>query len=134
MSGFLEFDEGKDYTNQQGWPPVVVFLLSERGVQAGDWDPSDSLRGDLGEITGTGYERKLQPLPDSDQGLLAFAPMRWETGDANDWPAQVRSLVAASIGDPGVLLCAWDLDQQHGEPRDLSIQNHVEQLTPSYQK
>lgn len=133
----IEFAEGKDYLNENGWPPIVHFLLSSRGVSAGQRKHAagDTLVQGVGEIDGSGYERKSQMRPVSVAGVMEFTEMRWETVDVADWPSEVRSIVAVTArqGTPGVALCAWDL-QKTGAARDLSQPNTTELAEPSYQK
>ena len=136
MANFIEFNEGKDYENQNGWPATVYFLLSTRGVAAGTQHAaSDTLAGGVGEITGTGYSRKNQSRPSTSSGLMTFTQMSWATGSATDWPAGVRSIVACTTSDnTGKALAAWDLIAPSGAARDLSQANTTENVTPSYQK
>lgn len=135
MANFLLFNEGKDYINANGWPATVYFLLSTRGVAAGTQHAAgDTLAGGVGEITGTGYTRKNQARPSSSAGQLAFSQMSWATASATDWPASVRSIVAATtVDNSGKALAAWDLIAPSGAARDLSQANTTEQVTPTYQ-
>ena len=136
MANFIEFNEGKDYENQNGWPATVYFLLSTRGVAAGTQHAAaDTLAGGVGEITGTGYSRKNQSRPTTSAGLMTFTQMQWTTGSATDWPNSVRSIVAVTSSDnSGKALAAWDLIAPSGAGRDLSQANTTENVTPSYQK
>ena len=134
MADFIVFDEGADELNDNGWPATTYFLLSTKGVDAGTAHTAGESLGaaDLGEITGTGYTRKSQATPASSSRDINFASMSWVTGSATDWPASVRSIVAATAADgSGVALCAWNL-QTGGTPRDLSGADTTENVDPTY--
>lgn len=105
----VEFLEGKDYVNENGWPEVVYFLLSELSVEDGTLTKRSTLSEGLGEITGTGYARISQPRPRSVNQTFSFAKLTWRTRGATDWSSEVRSIIAVSSpGNDGIALYAWD--------------------------
>lgn len=129
MSDFIQFNEGTDYIAASGWPQVVWFPLSIDPV--GVLNAQTSLPN-VSEITGTGYSRISQNCPYGASGVLAFSTMIWTTGSAVDWPHNVCSIIAATKNNnTGVALCAWNL-QPGGAPRDMSLPNTTEEVTPTY--
>lgn len=124
MAAFTTFDEGADYLNLNGWPPVVYFLLSNRAL----FEASDNLRNGLGEIQGNGYRRVPQSRPVSLNGKVSFAPVAWQTS-GSDWPRDVRSLLSVTTPDnAGSAICAWQLSQT----RDLSVIGRSLTVTPVF--
>lgn len=123
---FIVFDEGAAHLNLSGWPPVVYFLLSNRGVLS--FEAGDTLRNGVGEIQGKGYKRVAQGRPPILTGKIMFAPVQWDTAGP-DWPTDVRSLVAATTPDNGgAAICAWQLSQA----RDMSAYGRTLSVTPSF--
>lgn len=135
---FIRFDEGANYllTTGQGQPATVYFFLSTGSTNGAGGSRqhvhADTLgAGLLGEITGTGYARQSQAAPTPATGGIVFALMQWLTGAATDWPANVRSVVAATtVNNAGKALFAWNLIAG-GAARDLSQANTTEQFTPT---
>lgn len=135
MADFLIFDQGANELLDNGYPSTIYLLLSTKkvGTQAGgEHLVTDTLAGGVGEITGTGYSRKSQAEPAASARAKALALAQWLTGAAADWPAAVRSIVAATTADnTGKALWAMNLIAG-GAARDLSQPNTTEQVTPTH--
>ena len=126
MAGFVVFDEGVDYLNANGWPPIVYFLLSSRGTA--NMSAGDRLREGVGETGGDGYRRVPQARPPSLNGKIRFSPVGWQTS-GRGWPTDARSLVAATSPDnAGNALCAWGFS----ETRDMSAMGRTLTVTPVF--
>jgi hypothetical protein len=119
---FVMFIPGAGYIYDHGIPTTCTFGLSTKSV-----DDHDRSGDDLAEITGTGYERQGQPAPESRGGVVMFDAAVFETGEAVDWPRDVRSVILFAGDTP---VCAWNLVPR-GEARDLSQAYTLERVSPS---
>jgi hypothetical protein len=129
MADTLKFSEGLTEIGTNGLPATVYFLLSTKDCAT--LLASDTLSGGVGEITGTGYARQSEARPTGAAGVFAFAAKVWATLTHTDWPASVKSSVAATTANnTGKALCAWNL-QAGGTARDLSGAQTTETFTPT---
>jgi hypothetical protein len=130
VADFIVFDEGANELLDSGTPATVHFLLSTKGVDAGTaFTEADELGTGDGEITGTGYARQPETTPAAAAREIEWPQAVWETLTDTDWPAAVRSVVAATTADDtGVMLCAWNL-QVGGAARDLSAASTTQRFT-----
>lgn len=132
MADFVQFNEGASAILQGAFKSAttVFFLLSTSTVDT--LTASATLAGGVAEITGTGYTRKSQAAPADTAGAVAFALMTWNTSAATNWPAGVKSVIAATTSDnTGKACCAWNL-VTGGASRDMSAANTTENVTPTY--
>jgi hypothetical protein len=83
--------------------------------------------GGYGVAAGTGYEAQTEEVPSAEDGAISLAKQTWETGDATDWPAGVKSCVM-SVG--AKLIAAWNL-QAGGAARVMNAANTTESFTPT---
>jgi hypothetical protein len=112
-----------------------VVAVNAQITQAGGLTAS-SLLANVGEITGwtgtTLYARKTEVAPAIESGSVGFAVKTWTTVEAVDGPTDVRTVVAATTSDnSGKALCAWHVDNDDGEPNDMSLANATLEFTPT---
>src|SRR5262249_37443076 len=123
---FVAFDEGRFWIVRYGLPAACWFVLSMRSC--GQLLRTDTLAGGVGEIRGSGYRRRVEDASVGTPEVIQFGPLTWSTGDATDWPEEVRSVVLCRSEDKsGVAVCAWNL--AGGRARDMSFAHTTETFT-----
>lgn len=120
------FNEGKAELENNGLPAICTFDLSTKNCE--ELGATTTFAGGFAKATGTGYAAKTQAEPTSSSGVAAFAKMTWETGEATNWPAAVKSVVLRN-GESKVI-CAWNL-VAGGTGRDMSKAHTTESFTPT---
>lgn len=126
MADFLAFDEGKTELANNGLPSTCTFDLSTKTVE--EIGKEATYAGGYGVATGTGYSAKTEAEPTASKGKVEFAKKTWETGEATDWPASVKSVVLRN--GTSKLICAWNL-QAGGTGRAMNAKNTTENFTPT---
>ncbi len=125
MADFIRFDEGATDLMNNGLPATCTFDLSTKNCE--ELTKEATYAGGFGKATGTGYVAKTQSEPTASKGKVEFTKMKWETGEATDWPAAVKSVV---LRDGEKLVCAWNL-LEGGVGRAMNAKNTTEEFTPT---
>jgi hypothetical protein len=129
VADILKFNEGLNYVWDVGIPDECYFLLSSEPCAS--LSAASTLAGGVGEITGTGYARQSQAVPNPTNGAGTFNQMSWSTGAATNWPSSVCSVILVTSADnSGHAICAWNL-VAGGGARNLAAANTIEQVQPS---
>jgi len=128
MADFISFDEGKTDLVNNGLPATCTFDLSTKTVD--ELGKEATYAGGYGVATGTGYEAKTEAEPTASKGKVSFAKKTWETKEATDWPASVKSVVMRNAKTN--LICAWNIIPG-GTGRAMNAANTTENLTLTLQ-
>jgi hypothetical protein len=126
MPDAILFNEGATDLINNGLPSTITWDLSTKSVA--ELSKTDTYAGGFGKITGTGYAAKTESEPTAVNGVVSFAAKKWETGEATDWPAGVKSIVARN--GTSHILYAENL-RAGGGARDMSAPNTTEEFTPT---
>jgi hypothetical protein len=129
MADFILFDEGANSILNNGVPATCTFDLSTKTCE--ELGASATNAGGFAKATGTGYESKTEAKPTGAERKLKFAKKTWETGEATDWPAGVKSCVLRDATN-SKLIAAWNL-QAGGTARVMNAKNTTENYTPTLQ-
>lgn len=126
MADFVAIKEGLTDLINNGLPATCTFDLSTKTAE--EIGASATFGGGFGKITGTGYAAKTQSEPTASSGKVEFAKIVWETAEATDWPAAVKSVVLRD--GTNNLICVWNL-QEGGTARNMASKNTKEEFTPT---